>query len=87
MLLQCELDDSADNGIAEPVIDYIGFKVESSEEFAKDVEEIADNNPLIAPSPVGSGPEGAKRLEMFKRTSIGSYHLADPDGILIDVIE
>ena len=87
MIMQWDLDDYANSGITGPGIDYIGFKVESIEAFAKDVEEISANNPLIAPSPVGTGPEGAARLEMFRRTSIGSYHLADPDGILIDVTE
>ena len=87
MIMQWDIDDYANSGITGPGIDYIGFKVESIEAFAKDVEEISANNPLIAPSPVGTGPEGAARLEMFRRTSIGSYHLADPDGILIDVTE
>jgi len=45
------------------------------------------NKRLLAPSPVGTGPEGMKRLEILRRTSIGSYHLADPDGVLIDITE
>jgi catechol 2,3-dioxygenase-like lactoylglutathione lyase family enzyme len=87
IILQWDLNDYAATGIVGPGLDYLGFKVESIDAFAKDVDEIAGNNPLIAPSPVGSGPEGAARLDMLRRTSIGSYHLADPDGILIDVIE
>ena len=87
LILQWDLDDYANSGITGPGLDYLGFKVESIDAFTKDVEEISGNNPLIAPSPVGTGPEGAARLDMFRRTSIGSYHLADPDGILIDVIE
>ena len=87
MIMQWDLDDYASTGIVGPGLDYLGFKVESIEAFAKDVDEIAANNPLIAPSPVGTGPEGAARLEMLRRTSIGSYHLADPDGVLIDVTE
>jgi catechol 2,3-dioxygenase-like lactoylglutathione lyase family enzyme len=87
MIMQWDLDDYADTGIVGPGLDYLGFKVESIEAFKKDVEEIAANNPLIAPSPVGTGPEGAARLEMLRRTSIGAFHLADPDGVLIDVTE
>ncbi len=87
MIMQWDLDDYANSGIVGPGLDYLGFTVESVEAFAADVEEIAANNPLIAPSPVGSGPEGAARLEMLRRTSIGSYHLADVDGVLIDVTE
>lgn len=87
IIMQWDLDDYANTGIVGPGLDYLGFKVESIEAFSKDVDEIAGNNPLIAPSPVGTGPEGAARLEMFRRTSIGSYHMADPDGVLIDVME
>jgi catechol 2,3-dioxygenase-like lactoylglutathione lyase family enzyme len=87
MIMQWDLDDYADMGIVGPGLDYLGFKVESIEAFKKDVEEISNNNPLLAPSPVGTGPEGAARLEMLRRTSIGSYHLADPDGVLIDITE
>ncbi len=87
MIMQWDLDDYANTGIVGPGFDYLGFKVESIEAFTKDVEEISANNPLLAPSPVGTGPEGAARLKMFRRTSIGSYHLADPDGVLIDVTE
>ncbi len=87
MIMQWDLDDYANTGIVGPGFDYLGFKVESIEAFAKDIEDISANNPLIAPSPVGTGPEGAARLKMFRRTSIGAFHLADPDGVLIDVTE
>jgi catechol 2,3-dioxygenase-like lactoylglutathione lyase family enzyme len=87
MIMQWDLDDYADMGIVGPGLDYLGFKVKSIEAFKKDVAEISANNPLLAPSPVGTGREGAKRLEMLRRTSIGSYHIADPDGVLIDITE
>ena len=87
IILQWDLNDYANTGIVGPGLDYLGFKVESVDAFKKDAEEIAANNPLIAPSPIGTGPEGAARLDMLRRTSIGSYHLADPDGILIDITE
>ena len=87
VILPWNIKDYDGTGIVGPGLDYIGFKVESIEAFEKDVQEISGNNPLIAPSPVGSGPEGAARLKMFERTSLGSYHLADPDGVLLDVME
>ncbi len=87
MIMQWDLDDYASTGIIGPGLDYLGFKVEDLDAFKNDVEEISANNPLIAPSPVGTGREGAARLEMLRRTSIGQYHLADVDGILLDVTE
>ena len=47
---------------------------------------VGDNNPLLTPSPVGTGPEGKARLEMLERTSLGSWHIADPDGVLLDIV-
>lgn len=87
IILQWDLNQYADTGIVGPGLDYLGFKVADMEKFKADVEEIAANNPLIAPSPVGTGPEGAARLAMLRKTSIGSFHLADPDGVLIDVMQ
>lgn len=86
ILLPWSIKDYANTGIVGPGLDYIGFKVENLEAFKKDVQEIADSNPLIAPSPVGSGPEGKARLEMLQRTSIGQWHTADPDGVLLDIV-
>ena len=86
LLLPWSIKDYANTGIVGPGMDYIGFKVENLEKFKEDVKAIADSNPLIAPSPVGSGPEGAARLEMLQRTSLGSWHTADPDGVLLDIV-
>jgi len=87
MIMQWDLDDYANAGIVGPGLDYLGFKVEDLDAFKADVEEISARNPLLAPSPIGTGPEGAARLEMLRRTSIGQYHIADVDGILIDITQ
>jgi len=86
LLLPWSIKDYANTGIVGPGMDFIGFKVENLEKFKEDVQTIADANPLIAPSPVGSGPEGAARLEMLERTSLGAWHTADPDGVLLDIV-
>lgn len=87
-LMPWHITDYANTGIVSPGMDHIGFKVESIEALKRDVEEIAGNNPLLSPSPVGTGPEGAARLKMFRESCpLGQYHLADTDGVLIDVAE
>lgn len=80
------IKDYAGTGIVGPGMDYIGFKVEDLAKFKADVEAVGDGNPLLTPAPVGTGPEGNARLEMFKRTSLGSWHIADPDGVLLDIV-
>ena len=70
-----------------PGMDHIGFKVESVETLKADVKRIADDNPRLSPSPLGTGKEGAALEKLFERScSLGQHCLADPDGILIDVM-
>ena len=71
---------------AAPGMDYIGFKVEDLDKLKEDIVKAGDANPLLTPAPVGLGPEGKARLAMFERTSLGSWHIADPDGVLLDIL-
>jgi len=36
---------------------------------------------------VAAGPEGEARLKLFSKCPFGQFHMADPDGILIDIAE
>lgn len=87
MIMPWEITDFAGTGIERPALDHLGFKVESIEALKRDLEEATERNYRLKPSPVGTGPEGEARLELFKRCPFGQLHMADPDGILIDVRE
>jgi predicted enzyme related to lactoylglutathione lyase len=82
-----DINDYAGSGIERPAPEHIGFKVESIEEFKKDLQTLIGRNPRLSPSPVGAGPEGAARLKLFEKCPFGKFHLADPDGVLIDVTD
>lgn len=86
ILMPWDIRDYAGTAIAGPGMDYIGFKVEDLDKFKDDVQKAGDANPLLTPAPVGSGDAGKARLEQFQRTSLGSWHLADPDGVLLDIV-
>jgi predicted enzyme related to lactoylglutathione lyase len=86
ILMPWSINDYVNTGIVGPGMDYIGFKIEDLGKFKEDVESAIRANPLLAPAPVGTGPEGKARLEMFERTSLGSWHIADPDGVLLDIV-
>lgn len=79
--------DYAGGGIARPGPDHIGFRVESLRAVKERLQAVGDNNPHLRPFPVGAGPEGAARLKLFERCPCGAHHLADPDGVLIDLAE
>src|SRR5215469_10125173 len=87
VIMPWDITDYEATGIITPGMDHIGFKVESLETFRADVQRIADDNPRLAPAPVGTGMEGAALAKLFERScSLGQHCLADPDGILIDVM-
>ena len=75
-------------GIITMGMDHIGFKVESVEAVKADVKRIADDNPALAPEPVGTGSEGIALESLFRRSCpLGQHQLADPDGVLVDIAE
>jgi catechol 2,3-dioxygenase-like lactoylglutathione lyase family enzyme len=87
VLMPWDIRDYEGSGIARPGPDHIGFKVDSLAEFRKRFEAIGNDNPHLRGLPVGAGKEGAARLALLAKCRHGSFHLADPDGILIDVSE
>ncbi|MDH3240551.1 MAG: VOC family protein [Alphaproteobacteria bacterium] len=86
IFLPWSIKDYADTAIVGPGMEYIGFKVEDMDKFKADVLAVGDGNPLLTPAPFGTGPEGEARLELLRRTSLGSWHIADPDGVLLDIV-
>ncbi|MEA2906863.1 MAG: hypothetical protein QOI12_4250 [Alphaproteobacteria bacterium] len=87
VIMPWDITDYDATGIITPGMDHIGFKVESVDAFKTDVERITADNPRLMPSPVGTGKEGAALDKLFERScAMGQHRLADPDGILIDVM-
>lgn len=87
MVIPWDINSYQGSGIERPALDHLGFKVESLEGFKNDLQRLVGRNPRLSPSPVGAGPEGEVRLNLFKKCPFGKFHLADPDGVLIDVTE
>ncbi len=84
------MNDFSGTGISARGMDHIGFKVESIEALKADMDRVTASNPRFRPSNtvVGRGDEGAGRLTMFQKTCpLGRHHLADSDGLLLDVLE
>ena len=85
MILPWKISDFDGSGIAQPALDHIGFTVPDLDAFRKEAEETARLNPHIAPRPIDINAEGAARLALFRKCPRGAFHMADPDGNLIDV--
>jgi len=87
MILPWKISDFNGSGIEQPALDHIGFTVPDLAAFQERVEKLNRTNPHIAPRPIDFNDEGKARLALFKKCPRGSFHLADPDGTLIDVAE
>lgn len=90
VLIPWTLNDFEGTGISARGLDHIGFRVESIASLKTEIDTAAVRNPRVHPSTsiLGKGKEGSVRLDMFRRTCpLGEHHLADPDGLLLDVIE
>lgn len=88
MIMPWHITDYEGTGIVSPGMDHIGFTVENLDKFKQDVEQVAADNPLLTPSPLSTGSEGAARFELFRKSCpLGQYFMADSDGILLSVAQ
>ena len=74
-------------GIEQPAMDHIGFRVKSLDAFKKNLAEVERQNLQLRSKPLDYDSEGVARLKLLARCPLGTFHLADPDGTLIDVAE
>ncbi len=82
-----QITDYDHSGIERPALDHIGFEVESIEAFKADLEELAERRPDLAPAPKKERGEGDARMKLLATCKYGTYHLPDPDGVLLCVSE
>lgn len=87
-IMPWRITDFEGTGIVRPGGDHFGFRVESIGALKADMEAMTDRNLQLMPVPVGRGPEGKARLELFDRCCpLGTFQLSDVDCVLIDVAE
>jgi predicted enzyme related to lactoylglutathione lyase len=85
MIMRWQITDYEGSALERPALDHMGFKVENLEAFKKNLAALTARNHHLTPTPVGGGVEKEHRLKLFSKCPFGKYHLADPDGVLIDV--
>jgi len=84
MLAPWRIEDYTGTSIERPCLDHLGFRVESVEQLAADLDRMVENDPELAPQPF-RGPEGEVKLQLLKSCSYGHLHLSDPSGVQLDV--
>jgi catechol 2,3-dioxygenase-like lactoylglutathione lyase family enzyme len=68
-------------------LDHIGFKVESLDRTKQDLAELKASAPASAPRDIDAGIFGHYTRRDMDACRIGSYAVADPDGVLLDFSE
>lgn len=81
-----QISDYAGSGIERPALDHLGFHVENIDQFKADLDRLIENEPDLLPRPF-RGEEGKIRLDLLRTCTYGEFHLADPDGVLLEVSE
>ena len=86
-IMPWDITDYLGSGIERPALDHLGFHVESVAAFQKDLDALIERDPSIAPRRARKADEGDARQRLFSSCPHGKFHLADPDGVLIDVTD
>jgi catechol 2,3-dioxygenase-like lactoylglutathione lyase family enzyme len=86
-IMPWDITDYLGSGIERPALDHLGFQVESVAAFQSDLAALVERDPSLAPRRARKAPEGEARQRLFSTCPHGMFHLADPDGVLIDVAD
>jgi len=68
-------------------LDHIGFQVESLKKAEQNTEELSQAHPESTPRKIDLGRFGPATKRELESCMLGQYPLADPDGVLIDLVE
>jgi predicted enzyme related to lactoylglutathione lyase len=71
--------------IKRPGPDHIGIRVPDMAAFKKEMKRVAEKNTYLAPRPLGGSSESEVRRKLFKKSALGAFQMADPDGNWIDI--
>jgi catechol 2,3-dioxygenase-like lactoylglutathione lyase family enzyme len=87
VLMPWRITDYEGTGIVRPGPDHFGIEVESLAALKQRLQELGDNNPHLRVREL-AGREGEARARLFERCCpLGSYRIADVDGVLLDIAE
>ena len=68
-------------------LDHIGFKVEAVEEAEQELAKLSQSHPESAPKQIDLGRFGHITKREIDSCLLGRRSLADPDGVLMDLVE
>lgn len=68
-------------------LDHIGFKTESLKQAEADIAALGKAHPESAPRKIDLGRFGPATLAEIDACTLGRRPLADPDGVLMDLVE
>ncbi len=88
VIMPWDITDYSNSSIIPAGMEHIGFTVANYAAFKARADKLFAANPLMAPLPIGAGPEGQARLERIRSgCALYQHHLTDCDGILLSVAE
>lgn len=80
--------DYEGGSVIPPGVEHFGFKVESIDALTREMDELAERDPELAPKPWGNyGTDRESRLGQVSQCKYGDHLVWDPDGVFIDLVE
>jgi len=73
--------------VARPGLEHLGFTVESIEGVKRDLENMIQSNPELAPRTVTKTSEGEVIRDLTSTCRYSKYLFSDPDGTYVDISE
>jgi hypothetical protein len=81
------IEDYVGGNVELPALDHLGFAVKSLDEMQDRLQQAVHRSPYLRPMPLSGGDEEEARVQLLRTCHHGQYQLADPEGVLLDVVQ
>jgi hypothetical protein len=81
------IEDYVGGNVELPATDHLGFAVKSLDEMQDRLQQAVNRSPYLRPMPLSGGDEEEARVQLLRTCRHGQYQLADPEGVLLDVVQ
>jgi catechol 2,3-dioxygenase-like lactoylglutathione lyase family enzyme len=87
MISPWNIADYLGASVARPGLDHLGFRVESVQSVKRDLDNLIQSDPELAPRTVTKASEGEVMQRLTASCRYGQMLFCDPDGVFVDVSE
>jgi hypothetical protein len=87
IIARWKISDFERAGIDRPVLEHLGFKVESVDAMKKELAALRKRDPDMRERIIADPSEGERRTALITGCRHGRYVTSSPDGVFVDICE